>query len=430
VFLAVMSDRGAAMQIRATAARWNATKAFQLPKRILGFSVLSLGLFAAGTASAQVTCPPTEISGTRPLPGCVRIINDTAPAAQAAIFGAQGIATQSNQAALDHLSELRQLQQGVGSAPLAFADWTTAYAKVRKGADPISPVLKAPPPAPAPTVRPATWLRAFGDFENRDANTAFTAAPNGTLFAFDQGYRQRTGGVLGGVDLLISGLSSANDALILGALGGYVASNVNMNVATHHMSGGTVGVYGTYVNGGFFLDAMAKADLLSFDTTALFLTPGADLTNFNLLSNVGYKFDLPSKWYIEPTAGIEYIRTDFSNQTVVASTFALLEDSHVLRGRFGARLGTEWITGNIRFEPSVLLLGYYYFEATGASVALGSAGGSIILPNDAHTFRGEVQASLNVFNLSTGVSGFVRGDLRFGDDIIGGGGKVGLRYQW
>jgi outer membrane autotransporter protein len=421
------------MQV-AVAARWNATKAFQLPKLILSFSVLSVGLFTAGTASAQVTCPPTEISGTRPLPGCVQIINNAAPAAQAAIFGAQGIATQSNQAAMDRLSEIRQLQQAAGTAPLAFAnptDWTTAYAKVRKGADPISPVLKAPPPPPAPAVRPAVWLRAFGDFENRDANTAFTAAPIGTLFAFDQGYRQRTGGVLGGVDLLIKGLSSANDALILGALGGYLGSDVKMNVGTHHISGGTVGVYSTYVNGGFFLDAMAKADLLTFDTTALFLPLSADLTNWNLLSNVGYKFDLPSKWYIEPTAGIEYIRTDYSNQTVVASTFALLEDSHVLRGRFGARLGTEWITANnIRVEPSVLLLGYYYFEATGASIALGSAGGSIILPTDEHKFRGEVQASVNLFDLSTGVSGFVRGDLRFGDDIIGGGGKVGLRYQW
>jgi hypothetical protein len=28
------------------------------------------------------------------------------------------------------------------------------------------------------------------------------------------------------------------------------------------------------------------------------------------------------------------------------------------------------------------------------------------------------------------VSGFVRGDLRFGEDLIGGSGKAGIRYQW
>ena len=84
----------------------------------------------------------------------------------------------------------------------------------------------------------------------------------------------------------------------------------------------------------------------------------------------------------------------------------------------------------MRVEPSVLLLGYYYFEADGATIALGTGGGSFVLPTDEHKFRGEVQASVNMFDLKSGVSGFVRGDLRFGDDLIGGGAKVGLRYQW
>ena len=202
-------------------------------------------------ASAQVTCPPSTVSGTTPLPGCVQLIQQTAPGAQGAIFGAQGVATQSNQAAMDRLSEVRNAIGGTtpptGTIPLSFSeppvDWATAYAKARKAKDPISPVLKAPPPPPAPTIRPAAWLRAYGDLENRDANLVTVATLAGVPLTFDQAYKQRTGGLLGGVDFVMSGITSANDALILGALGGYNASNITFNTGTHHLSAGRVGSF-------------------------------------------------------------------------------------------------------------------------------------------------------------------------------------------
>ena len=55
------------------------------------------------------------------------------------------------------------------------------------------------------------WHRAFGDFENRSgsANLSF-------------------GGFLGGADGVIAGLASANDALIIGAMGGFEASRVDL----------------------------------------------------------------------------------------------------------------------------------------------------------------------------------------------------------
>ena len=61
---------------------------------------------------------------------------------------------------------------------------------------------------------------------------------------------------------------------------------------------------------------------------------------------------------------------------------------------------------------------------------LGAAGGSIVLPTDQGKFRGEIQASVNFFDLSSGWSGFVRGDVRFQEDLVGAGAKAGIRYQW
>ena len=60
---------------------------------------------------------------------------------------------------------------------------------------------------------------------------------------------------------------------------------------------------------------------------------------------------------------------------------------------------------------------------------LGGSGG-LTLPTDEGEVYGEVQASVNFFDLSSGWSGFARADLRFREDLLGGGGKLGIRYQW
>jgi len=406
--------------------------AVRSPARFM--AVLAGTILVPGIAMAEVTCPPSYVSGTTPLPQCLQLIQNTAPGAQAAIFGAQQVGAQSNAVLLDRMTDLRQQTQTSLSQPLGYAgtvgEEALAYTKSRKPNDPISPrlVTKAPPAPTGPTVRPAVWLRGFGDFEDR--NGSFSMLTPGGVALIDQGYRSAIGGVMGGGDLVISRLTSPSDALILGAMGGYINAQINVNAGRHRLEGGTFGGYGTYLSGAFFWDALVKVDLLGFSTSVPFMTPSADLTNFNVLSNIGYKFDLPSKWYVEPTVGIEYVQSKWTNQQIIATTFTTLDNAHMTRGRFGARIGTEWISNNVRIEPSVLLLGYYYFEATGATVQLGAAGGSIVLPTDQGKFRGEIQPGVNFFDLSSGWSGYVRGDFRFQEDLVGGGGKVGIRYQW
>ena len=56
--------------------------------------------------------------------------------------------------------------------------------------------------------------------------------------------------------------------------------------------------------------------------------------------------------------------------------------------------------------------------------------GVITFPSDEGKVFGEVQASVNFFDLNSGLSGFVRADLRFGEDLLGGSGKAGIRYTW
>ena len=70
---------------------------------------------------------------------------------------------------------------------------------------------------------------------------------------------------MGGADVVIGNLTSAQDGLILGAFGGSIDLVVNLNTAATRLkfSGGTVGGYGTYFNGPWFADLIVKADILS-----------------------------------------------------------------------------------------------------------------------------------------------------------------------
>jgi len=379
-----------------------------------------------GSAEAQIRCAPWTVSGTTVLTSCTDSLAITIPATQGAIFGSQAVATQSNNVVMDRLSELRASQASAGTQAASFADPMAYAAMPRKAPNPIPAALAATPP-----VRPAFWVRGYGDFEEREGSASVTVpgAGAGTL-TFDQRYRQRAGGVLAGGDLIFKGITSADDALILGVLGGYSASRITLSgTGRHELDGGSVGVYGTYLKGNFFLDAMFKVDFLEFETNIVLLPTTADVRNYSFLANVGYKFDLQRGWYFEPTIGIEHVRTEFSNQAFLATSIVTLEDASLTRGRFGARIGTSWIQDNLRIEPSLALFGHYYFEATGATVQLGGTSGTIVLPTDEGKLRGELQGSVNVFNLTTGVSGFLRGDLRFGDDVIGGGARAGIRIQ-
>ena len=310
--------------------------------------------FTLGTLQNFGALDVVLVPGTGDVPGSFALSLGTVPSAAglsglAALQGAQTLAFQSNSAVLDQVSEVRDLQRrGVAiGVPLSYANEEPR----RSSAAALPTVMKAPPmaapvTAPAPAAaRLAGWARVYGDFEKRDNNIAsFTFA--GQQFTRDLSYDQRGGGLLAGADVVLSNLTSAADALIIGPFGGYTTARVDFKNAgvNQNFSGGTVGAKATYVNGGFFADAIVKADFLSMDISAAALAQTSDVTNLSLLGNIGYKVDLNRGFYVEPTAGVEYVRTDFSGSPLLTATTVPLLDGHATRVRAGARLGTEWVT--------------------------------------------------------------------------------------
>jgi outer membrane autotransporter protein len=228
---------------------------------------------------------------------------------------------------------------------------------------------------------------------------------------------------------LIKNITSANDALLLGALIGYENSHVDLKASptAQNYEGSSVGAYASYFNGNWFTDLMFKTDFLGVTVNGGGINQNANLINYDVSGNIGYKFDLPYKFYVEPTAGLEYINSVFGGETAFSPSTIALNNGEATRGRIGARVGTEFITNGIRIEPS--LTGYVYSVLSATGNALVFSGTGITLPSDVDKVRGEVQAAVNFFNLTNGVSGFVRADTRFGSGLTAGGVRVGLRYQ-
>jgi outer membrane autotransporter protein len=356
--------------------------------------------------------------------GLASVPNSTGLSGSVASLALQSIGFVSSDVVLDHMEDVRNETK---LPPTAYAAEAIPYAPKRNPTDAFA-AFKAPPPVVGPTVRPAVWAKAFGDFENRDGSGTFTFG--GTNFSQDLSFRQRTGGVTTGADALIKGLSSADDALLVGALLGYLNSHVELKTApvTQNYDGGSIGAYATYLRGNWFTDLLFKADILNLNINAPSnFTQSTGVVNYDLAGNIGYRFDLPSKYYIEPTAGFQYVRTVYDNQTALTATTIALNNGEATLARIGARAGTEYITNGIRIEPS--LTGYVYSVLSATNSALFLNGGGISLPSDQGKVRGEIQASVNFFNLKNGVSGFIRSDTRFGEGLIGETLRAGIRYQ-
>jgi outer membrane autotransporter protein len=401
------------------------------PNLVVVQGATSLNAFVLGNVVNVGTLVEVLVAlpnGTGLIFAAATIASSTGLSGSVATTAAQTASHISNDAVFDRMSSLHNSIRG-GSSPGA-AGPATAYAQEFAKDDPISPFVRADaaPPASFGGPKLAAWIKGYGDYEQRDGQASFSFA--GTNFTSNLGYRQGTGGIMGGIDAVWSGLATATDGLVLGLLAGYTDSRVELrdSPTTQVFSGPSAGAYGTYLSGNWFLDLLFKVDLLSLDISSPGLSQSANPTNYNLATNIGYKFALPNGYYIEPTAGLEYVRTNFEHATALTATTVDLHNGDALRARAGARIGTEWVIGNVRVEPS--LLGQVYEIAEATNNALLVNGTSISMPSDVGRARGEVQGLVNVLNLQTGLSGFARVDTRFGEDLWSVGGKVGMRYRF
>jgi hypothetical protein len=344
---------------------------------------------------------------------------------------ADNIADVTTQVVADHQTDSRVFMQDslpLGAVtPLPFADPQGFYALVSKD----GPYAPPAPAVAATTVRPAIWARGFGDY-TRD-NTV-NGAPVGLFGLLGGGYRAGTFGAMAGMEAQVENITSKNDGLLLGGFGGYVESDVTFFNSPNkaRFSGGMAGVNGTYFNGGFFADMQLKAEFLGldFNNNFAFLAGVAPLTqvsvlNLTAMGRAGYRFKFANGFFFEPFGEGQFTQTSFGGNGALLG----LQDGHTTRGELGARGGIVYTYANLRIEPSVSAAIWHVFDVSNNFTAAFAAPG--VFPAGVNSGRityGEVTAGVSVL-ATNGVSGFVKGETRFGD-LTSYGGRAGVRVRF
>jgi Autotransporter beta-domain len=338
--------------------------------------------------------------------------------------------------------------------PAVRSAFAHQFAQMRLTAAPETPAsLSMPMSVASGFIRPSgadvgIWAQLYLDYE-KHGNLAPGSSANTSRV-------QKTVGQIAGSDLTYRRSSfGLNEALQFGLLGGHhdahskfkdTASTKN---ASQHDEGGFIGGYASYQANRFSLQVLLKTDFYqhSMKSTVnqsvacatgqtLFVDSEKDLVlstfrhgsvdqkNYTTSFNAAYRFDLGASSFFEPTAGARYTYTDYGSGAADLN----LQNGDVLRLQAGIRFGTTWINQGHQWSASAL--GLLYNDVLVRGYTLNTDGlSSSALRVDQGKIRALGQLSTKV-DVGNGLSYNAQVDVRGGQDLIGVGGRGGLRYEW
>jgi hypothetical protein len=254
----------------------------------------------------------------------------------------------------------------------------------------------------------STWAQYSSDHEGRTttfgaANTSSTAIANTWV---------------GGFDIVKIGIAERSDAFVIGAFFTHTSSHSAHTsiTSTRSISPGG-GLYASYINGGYSADFSFVYTSTRSRFVSSGIPGGADTDSMNFAFNMQYKFDLPAKWWIEPTTGfsVTMMHTGTRNSS----------DGNIRRFQGGARIGTDVTFKTIRVEPT--LTGLAYSDVNVETIH--PMGTAFIGNSDKGYLWGKGVAKVNVVwtdKFSTSLEGEARGRA----DVFGYATRLMARYTW
>ncbi|HET9902545.1 MAG TPA: autotransporter outer membrane beta-barrel domain-containing protein, partial [Xanthobacteraceae bacterium] len=263
----------------------------------------------------------------------------------------------------------------------------------------------------------------------------------------DSRVRTNFAGFQGGFDSGLLNIGGSGINVHIGATAGYVnatARELNTVQNGTPLSSSVdfdipfVGAYIVATYGSFFTDFMVRRDYynLRVSNNLAGVTDrhiDGHATNFN--GSMGYHFDVGGSWFIEPQVGLSYTRSHIDplvfNTVNATLTFNTLES---LLGRAGVRVGTAFLASErLALQPFVTLSVWHEFKDKAGSLFnqfdpnTGLLAASVPVSTTRVGTFGQIGVGMSGQILQTGWVGFVRGDMRFGEDIQGAALVVGFR---
>jgi hypothetical protein len=367
---------------------------------------------SGGPSSPGTSSPDTSLAGG----GAVSVSQSLADATQEAV---EGRSIPAEQTCAD--GKRREQYAAQNDENYRKCESPTRHRQQAYGSGAAQPVLAKAAPAPVETsVGYNAWSYGFGDYEVHQ-----NVAPNS---GSDVTRRTATAGALGGFDVTWHGIASGTDHLMLGFMSGYSSATLTFGDALNtrmQMSGTTVGGYAKYFNGPFWNETIVKTDLFNLTQDQFAprdVSSSTTMDVYTVAHNVSYRFSYGAVWW-EPTAGAQYLSTQYGGNA--ASLF--LSDGYDWRIQGGARTGTSfpWNQAIV----STTLTGLAYSDVIIRGFALDNGLAPTALPADEGKLRGQGILMVNL-DFSNGVGVFAQGDVRGGQDLLAGGGRLGMRVAW
>jgi opacity protein-like surface antigen len=310
------------------------------------------------------------------------------------------------------------------------------------------------------------WSRAIGGRVDTQATGTFSGSitpsvalglPGGTgQVNCNSNIRQDYSGYQVGGDLARLNIGGGGASLHIGWTGGYAEANAQ-DTGGSNFTGNFqvpfVGMYATYIAGNFFADILARGDFYQMSLTA----PDAALQNqrldalgFTVSSSAGYRIDLGSDWYIEPSVSAirSTVKVDTlnmpggfgssNNPFFLPPGSVAFSNVESMLGRAGARVGTGFTAGNVAWQSFATVSIWHEFAGnstatyTAPPYALNGDGNAVsgTLSNSRVGTYGQYSVGISGQVIDTPWLGYFRIDYKEGPNIEALGFNAGLRYQF
>jgi autotransporter family porin len=191
------------------------------------------------------------------------------------------------------------------------------------------------------------------------------------------GFSQETSRAEMGFDFALDNVSGRDDWLVIGAFGGQGWSQADFSDAdsSADFDIAAMGVYASYFQGPYHLDALVKFDWLDGEYSSDAVSGGGDLQLpvFGVSLNTGYQFDLTKSagggLSLQPIAALDYAHVGGDTFRDDSGATIELMEMDSLRGRLGARLVQQLLPAEDGTGP----VGNFYLSAGIAQEFLGES---------------------------------------------------------
>jgi len=276
------------------------------------------------------------------------------------------------------------------------------------------------------------WLKMVGDWSRRERGATFTVFNR--TYNYDLSYNQDTAGLIGGVDVL--SVKGGDMAFVLGVQGGYVDSNVSFfhSPRTANITGPTWGVYGTWLDGGLFVDAIANGNWLNMTVGLPNITPQVFNASDRVRSlggqvETGYALPFGGGAFFEPLGLLAYERSQFGN-FLLPGAVEHINDVSSFRGALGGRIGVNGENDYYRVKLAVTGRVWDEFDGATNTILASTGAPDFDFGDSVKGVFGEVQVEGNIFANHSGLSAFLNSGIKFKTRYQEETVTIGARYTW